>query len=145
MSYGNIIQSQIPQELGGFFLVNSRALQSHSARDKNVEAAKRNPSLYSRRERRHTKKRFGKRRRRHGTETATDLNYQAYIREAADLEKEYGNCIVAYHDGVRVAVGKDAKDLISKIPEEYKKRQLFIKHVPERKIHLRSPLRLVNG
>ncbi|HEY6332031.1 MAG TPA: hypothetical protein VI756_22065 [Blastocatellia bacterium] len=68
-----------------------------------------------------------------------DENYQAYLREADELEKTMAGHMVAYADGGRIAAGRDGRELAKNIPDEYRYRRLFIKTIASAKIHFRRP------
>lgn len=74
-------------------------------------------------------------------EGEVDLNHQAYLRDAAELERSHSGCVVAYADGRRIAEGKDARELAARIPEGYRGRPLFIKDVPSRPLKFQRPAR----
>jgi HSP20 family protein len=73
------------------------------------------------------------------SETELDRNYEAYLREKPQLEARFAGHVVAYLDGKRIAEGKDAQDLLQNIPEQYRRRSLFIKDVPSRPVIFRRP------
>ena len=76
-------------------------------------------------------------------DASIDPNYEAFLRDTPLLVREYPGCLVAYSDGARIALGKNAKDLMESIPSEYQSRSLFIKEVPENTVKFRRPLRVV--
>ncbi len=76
---------------------------------------------------------------------SNDVNYQAYSREAAELESRFPGHLVAYSDGAMVAVGRDARELLQKIPPGFERCPLFIKDIPEKTIRLRRPFRMPTG
>ena len=68
-----------------------------------------------------------------------DPNYEAYLRQAEELEATLPGQMVAYADGERIAAGKDAQELARNIPEAYRHRSLFIKTIAAAPIRFRRP------
>lgn len=75
-------------------------------------------------------------------EAMKDINYKAYLRDAAGLSRTYGRCTVAYAGGKRIAVGSSRRDVRAKIPAEYKDTSVLIQEIPERVIRFRRPFRI---
>jgi len=73
-----------------------------------------------------------------------DPNYEAYLREAPELEAKYRGYMVAYTGGARVAAGKNAKELASNIPAQYRGRSIFIQDVPPKPVRFRRRLRVIH-
>jgi hypothetical protein len=75
-------------------------------------------------------------------EAQEDLNYSAYISEVEELAAEFGNCVVAFARGKRIAVARDVTELIDKIPEEYDDEEILIQKVPDRALNIRESIRV---
>jgi HSP20 family molecular chaperone IbpA len=72
----------------------------------------------------------------------TDVNYQAYIRDAAELKESLPGHLVAYADGKRIAEGADAGELARHLPQTYRGKSLFITEVSPEPVRFRRPFRI---
>jgi hypothetical protein len=69
-----------------------------------------------------------------------DMNYQAYLQEAGELETTLRGSMLAYADGQRIAQGKDGMELARNIPQQYRHRPLLIKTTSALPVRFRHPL-----
>ncbi len=72
----------------------------------------------------------------------SDPNLQAFLREKKSLTKKHRNCLVAYSEGSRVAIGHSAQDLMDQIPKDFQNQPLFIKELLAEPVRLRRPRRV---
>jgi hypothetical protein len=77
------------------------------------------------------------------TNMNSDANYEAYLRDAHELQEKFSGYIVAYADGKRIGEGRDARELAARLPETYRKKGLFITDVSSEPVRFRRPFRIL--
>jgi HSP20 family protein len=72
----------------------------------------------------------------------TDVNYEAYLRDAAELKENLPGHLVAYAGGKRIAEGADASELARHLPPAYRGKSVFITDVSPEPVRFRRPFRI---
>ena len=68
-----------------------------------------------------------------------DPNYRAWMAEREALWREYGNCVVAYSKGQRVALAKDLDEIFPLITDLMDAEAVLIQDISEKVIYMGMP------